>query len=135
MKAQSTISPPFVQDLGDGSYLENSNILQITRENEITGEMEPYYEYDSEKKFYPIIPEKVAAYRVKFVAGQYGLSAAIDAFIDALPADMKELAHAAWNYGTDILRSSIMLSEFCNATGTDTEIIDSIFIDAFNLNI
>lgn len=135
MKAQSNSIPAGIQDLGDGTYLENTNITELTRIDELTGEKVKYYEYDSIKKERLKVPEKIAAYRLRSWAELAGLNEDIESFFASLPGEGEStFALNAWRYGTDILRNSTILNAYIDQNPHLThEQVDQIFIDLYSL--
>ena len=129
MKTIFDYNPGPITDLGDGTYLENSNIEEFTDEE--TGATQ--WRADSVRKEWPKVPEvpiEVYAWRFRLVVTAAGLKDDIDSIISNLPEPDKTVAHEAWNAGVTIRRDSILLAQVASALGLAEQQVDELFIQA-----
>jgi len=129
MKTIFDYNPDEIIDLGDGTYLENSNIEEFTDEE--TGAMQ--WRADSVRKEWPKEPEvpiEVYAWRLRLVVAAAGLKDNIDLLLSNLPEPDKTVAHEAWNAGVTIRRDSILLAQVTSALGLTEQQVDEMFIQA-----
>lgn len=129
MKTIFDYNPGPITDLGDGTYLENSNIEEFTDEE--TGATQ--WRADSVRKEWPKVPEvpiEVYAWRLRLAAIGAGLKDDIDSLISNLPEPDKTVAHEAWNAGVTIRRDSILLIQVASALGLTEQQVDELFVQA-----
>lgn len=129
MKVYADQHPGETTDLGDGTYFENTNILELTDQE--TGS--PYFEFDAELKLWPtapVVPQEVYAWRLRLSTQIAGLKMAIDNLLDQLPEPDKTVATEAWNHGVTIRRDSPLVAQMAGALGLPAEQVDELFVQA-----
>lgn len=81
------------------------------------------------------VPQVVPAWRVKAVASLQGLTAQIDAALDALPDPAKTVAKAAWHEGNVVERRSATVVALTQVLGLTEQTIDELFRQAAALKV
>ena len=76
------------------------------------------------------VPSAVAVWRVKAVLSIMGIKEQIDAAIEGLPEPNKTIAGMAWNAGTTIDRSSLLVASIAQIVQLTSAQVDQIFIQA-----
>jgi len=81
-----------------------------------------------------VVPQVVAAWRIKAIAELQGLTASINAAIDAIadPAT-KVVARLSWDEGNEISRTSGLIVSMAAGLGLADEQLDGMFVAAANL--
>lgn len=134
MKVYASENPGPVTDLGNGTYFENSNIVELSDPE--TGET--YFEFDAETKEWPaspVAPNEVYAWRLRLSTQIAGLKDSIDALLENLPAPAKTIAKEAWNAGVTIRRDSPLVAQLAGALSLTDEQVDSLFLSANAIEI
>ena len=134
MKTIFDYNPDEIIDLGDGTYLENSNIEEFIDEE--TGATQ--WRADSVRKEWPKEPEvpiEVYAWRLRLATQMGGLKTAIDALLNSLPEPDKTIALEAWNSGVTIRRDSPLIASLATQLGLTKEQVDEYFIQANSIEI
>lgn len=134
MKTIFDYNPDEIIDLGDGTYLENSNIEEFTDEE--TGATQ--WRADSVRKEWPKtpqVPEEVYAWRLRLAVKNAGLKTTIDNLIDQLDPEQREIAYEAWNNGVTIRRDSPLVAQLAYALGLTEQDVDGLFIQANSIQI
>lgn len=134
MKAYAAEHPGDITDLGNGTYFENTNIIELTDQE--TGS--PYFEFDAELKLWPTapaVPEEVYAWRIRLAAQMTGLKPSIDNLLDQLPEPGQSVAKEAWYNGVSIRRDSPMVAQISAALGLTGEQVDGLFVQANEIQI
>lgn len=129
MKVYAAEHPGDITDLGNGTYFENTNILELTDQE--TGS--PYFEFDAELKLWPIaqaVPEEVYAWRLRLSTQIAGLKPVIDGLLGQLPEPDKTVATEAWNHGVTIRRDSPLVAQLTGVLGLTGEQVDELFVQA-----
>jgi hypothetical protein len=134
MKTIFDFRPAEIIDLGDGTYLENSNIEELTDDE--TGATQ--WRADSVRKEWPKVPEvpiEVYAWRLRLATQMGGLKTTIDALLNSLPEPDKTIALEAWNSGVTIRRDSPLIASLATQLGLTKEQVDEYFIQANSIEI
>lgn len=134
MKTIFDYNPDEIIDLGDGTYLENSNIEEFTDEE--TGATQ--WRADSVRKEWPKtpqVPEEVYAWRLRLATQMGGLKTTIDALLNSLPEPDKTIALEAWNSGVTIRRDSTLIASLATQLGLTKDHVDEYFIQANSIEI
>lgn len=134
MKTIFDYNPGEIIDLGDGTYLENSNIEEFIDEE--TGATQ--WRADSVRKEWPKVPqvpEEVYAWRLRLATQMGGLKTTIDALLNSLPEPDKTIALEAWNSGVTIRRDSPLIASLATQLGLTKEQVDEYFIQANSIEI
>lgn len=134
MKTIFDYNPDEIIDLGDGTYLENSNIEEFIDPE--TGATQ--WRADSVRKEWPKtpqVPEEVYAWRLRLATQMGGLKTTIDALLNSLPEPDKTIALEAWNSGVTIRRDSPLIASLATQLGLTKEQVDEYFIQANSIEI
>ena len=134
MKTIFDYNPDEIIDLGDGTYLENSNIEEFVDDD--TGTTQ--WRADSVRKEWPKEPEvpiEVYAWRLRLATQMGGLKTTIDALLNSLPEPDKTIALEAWNSGVTIRRDSPLIASLATQLGLTKEQVDEYFIQANSIEI
>ena len=84
----------------------------------------------------PPVPQVVAAWRIKAIAELQGLTASIDAAIDAITdPQVKIVAGLSWREGNEIARNSSLIISMAQGLGLTEEQLDEMFIAAATLEV
>lgn len=134
MKVYASENPGPVTDLGNGTYFENSNIVELVDPET----SEPYFEFDTELKYWPVeptVPIEVYAWRLRLSTQISGLKESIDALLDQLEEPAKTIAKEAWNAGVTIRRDSPLVAQLAGALSLTDEQVDNLFLSANAIEI
>lgn len=130
MKAESTSRPEGIQDLGDGTYFKNTNVVESVVDG-VT-----FYNYDQEKLEYvnSQVPYQVPNWALVTVLEIAGLTTTIEAVIEQIPDKNSRItARNAWKMANYIVRTSPMLADIIAVLQLTEQQADDFFIAADKL--
>lgn len=81
----------------------------------------------------PDVPQSVTMRQARLALLNYGIYSTVDNVIGSLPSPQKEAAQIEWDYATDVLRSSPLVSLLTANLGLTEEAVDALFIAASTL--
>lgn len=81
-----------------------------------------------------VVPEKVEAWKARYILNQTGWDIKIKDFINGLPEPKKSILAAAWNFNSDFKRSELLgIAPYIEGMTGDT--VDDLMIEADKLNL
>lgn len=132
MKTIFDFRPAGIIDLGDGTYLENSNIEEFTDEE--TGATQ--WRADSARKEWPKVPIEVYGFQLMTVLRRIDLLDTVEEMINQIEdVSQREEVLLAWNPGVKVKRDSPTLTLIAAQLEIPTQQVDDIFIEANQVKV
>lgn len=134
MKTIFDYNPGPITDLGDGTYLENSNIEEFIDEE--TGATQ--WRADTERKRFPkpITPDtEVEVWRLRAVLELAGLTETVTTILENVSGPEGVFARSIWQLGGRARRGSATILFLADALGLTPEEVDELFIQADSAEI